>query len=220
MKGRATLHQNVEEELSHGDHAVVVLDDDPSILTGLNRLLTAHGYSLRLHAQAEDFFRAGLPSVPACLVLDNQLGDGMTGVQVHEELLRRGWFIPTVFLTAHWNVQLVVDVMRAGADDFLTKPFDPAELVNSVALALKRSHAKQQKDIRVAGARARVATLTPRELDIVRLVVTGMLNKEIAEQLDLALITVKVHRGHAMHKLGAGNPAELVHIAELAGINS
>jgi FixJ family two-component response regulator len=217
---QAIPHQMADEKPPHGDHAVLVLDDDPSILTGLERLLTAHGYSVRLHVHADDFFSAGLPSVPACLLLDNQLGEGMTGVQVHAELLHRGWFIPTVFLTAHWNVQLVVDVMRAGADDFLTKPFDPAELVAAVALALQRFHARQQRENRAAAARAKVASLTPRELEIVTLVVTGMLNKEIAEQLDLALITVKVHRGHAMRKLGAGNPAELVHIAELAGINS
>lgn len=201
-----------------GDHAVLVLDDDRFIRTGLERLLTAHGYRVRLHAEPEELFRDGLPSVPACLLLDNQLGDGMTGVQVHGELLRRGWFIPTVFLTAHWNVQLVVNAMRAGADGFLTKPFDPAELVDAVALALQRSQAKQQKEFATAEARARVAALTPREREIVRLVVEGLLNKEIADQLDLALITVKVHRGRAMHKLGAGNPAELVHIAELAGL--
>jgi FixJ family two-component response regulator len=203
-----------------GEHAVIVLDDDRFIRTGLERLLTAHGYRVRLHAEPEELFRLGLPAVPACLLLDNQLGEGMTGVQVHEELLHRGWFIPTVFLTAHWNVQLVVNAMRAGADGFLTKPFDPAELVDAVALALQRSRARQQKEFAAAEARVRVAALTPRERDIVRLVVEGMLNKEIADHLDLALITVKVHRGRAMHKLGAGNPAELVHIAELSGLTS
>jgi len=204
----------------NGEHAVLVLDDDRFIRTGLERLLSAHGYKVRLHAEPEGLFRDGLPSVPSCLLLDNQLGEGMTGVQVHEELLRRGWFIPTVFLTAHWNVQLVVNAMRAGADGFLTKPFDPAELVDAVALALQRSRTKQQGEFAAAEARVRVASLTPREREIVRLVVTGLLNKEIADQLDLALITVKVHRGRAMHKLGAGNPAELVHIAELAGLTS
>ena len=108
--------------------------------------------------------------------------------------------------------------MRAGADGFLTKPFDPAELVEAVALALQRSRDRQQREFTAAEARAKVAALTPREREIVRLVVQGLLNKEIADQLDLALITVKVHRGRAIRKLGAGNPAELVHIAELAGI--
>ncbi len=203
-----------------GDHAVLVLDDDRFIRTGLDRLLSAHGYKVRLHAEPDELFRDGLPSVPSCLLLDNQLGECMTGVQVHEELLRRGWFIPTVFLTAHWNVQLVVNAMRAGADGFLTKPFDPDELVDAVALALQRSRTKQQGEFAAAEARVRAASLTPRERDIVTLVVSGLLNKEIADQLDLALITVKVHRGRAMHKLGAGNPAELVHIAGLAGITS
>ena len=201
-----------------GDHAVLVLDDDRFIRAGLERLLAAHGYKVRLHAEPEELFRDGMPQVPACLLLDNQLGEGMTGVEVHEELLRRGWFIPTVFLTAHWNVQLVVNAIRAGADGFLTKPFDPTELVDAVALALQRSRSNRQGEFAAAEARVRVASLTPRERDIVRLVVEGLLNKEIADQLDLALITVKVHRGRAMHKLAAGNPAEMVHIAELGGI--
>ena len=201
-----------------GDHAVLVLDDDRFIRVGLERLLAAHGYKVRLHAEPDELFRNGMPQVPACLLLDNQLGEGMTGVEVHEELLRRGWFIPTVFLTAHWNVQLVVNAIRAGADGFLTKPFDPTELVDAVALALQRSRSNRQGEFAAAEARVRVASLTPRERDIVRLVVEGMLNKEIADQLDLALITVKVHRGRAMRKLAAGNPAEMVHIAELGAI--
>ena len=200
------------------NHVILVLDDDLSMRSGLERLLTAHGYHVRLYSEPEDFFASGPPSVPACLLLDNQLGDGMTGLEVHAELLRRGWDMPTVFLTAHWNVQSVVDAMRAGADGFLTKPFDPAELINEVAHALQRARTRHQGSSLVADARARAETLTPREREIVRLVVAGNLNKEIAHQLHLALVTVKVHRARAMRKMGAGNPAELAHIAALAGM--
>ena len=202
-----------------GNHEVLVLDDDRFIRAGLERLLAAHGYKVKLHAEPGELFRDGMPQVPACLLLDNQLGEGMTGVEVHEELLRRGWYLPTVFLTAHWNVQLVVNAIRAGADGFLTKPFDPAELVDAVAMALQRSKTNRQGKFAAADARMRIASLTPREREIVCLVVGGLLNKEIADQLDLALITVKVHRGRAMHKLAAGNPAEMVHIAELGGLH-
>ena len=204
--------------MTHADHMVLVLDDDQSILISLERLLQAHGYSVRVYSESEDFFRAGLPEVPACLLLDNQLGNGMTGVQVHAELYRRGWNLPTVFVTAHWNVQSVVNAMRAGADGFLTKPYNPAELLDAVALALHRAFIQQRDNLHTTTARTLAASLTTREREIVRLVVSGLLNKEIADQLNLALITVKVHRGRAMHKLGAGNPAELARIAALAGI--
>ena len=204
--------------MTHADHMVLVLDDDQSILISLERLLQAHGYSVRVYSESEDFFRAGLPEVPACLLLDNQLGNGMTGVQVHAELYRRGWNLPTVFVTAHWNVQSVVNAMRAGADGFLTKPYNPAELLDAVALALHRAFVQQRDNLHTTTARTLAASLTTREREIVRLVVSGLLNKEIADQLNLALITVKVHRGRAMHKLGAGNPAELARIAALAGI--
>lgn len=200
------------------DHQVVVLDDDPSILNGIRRLLNAHGYRVRLHSAPDDFFNAGLPSVPSCLLLDNKLGGGMSGLQVHAEVIRRGWFIPTVFLTAHWNVQSVVNAMRAGADGFLTKPFDPTELIEVVQGALERSRARHQSQILATDAKAKAGTLTEREREVVKLVVAGMLNKEIAAKLGLALVTVKVHRGRAMRKLGAGNPAELARIASQAGI--
>jgi FixJ family two-component response regulator len=198
---------------------VLVLDDDQSILVGLERLLTAHGYRVRLHADPEEFFRVGLPSVPACLLLDNHLGEGRTGVEVHAEMQRLAWDIPTVFVTAHWDVQTVVQVMRAGADDFLAKPYQPEKLLEVVAQAMQRARDQHHKDVQAASAKAKAATLTAREREIVRWVMSGMLNKEIADQLNLALITVKVHRAKAMRKLGAGNPAELARMAALAGIN-
>lgn len=204
--------------MTRPDHTVLVLDDDRSVLVGLERLLIGNGYHVRTFSEAGDFFNAGPPKGPACLILDNQLNNGMTGTEVHCEMIRRGWDVPTVFLTAHWNVQSIVKAMRSGADGFLTKPFDPAELVEAVAVALDHARAKRVDNVHQADARARAAALTTREREIVRLVVTGMLNKEIADQLSLALVTVKVHRGRAMHKLGAGNAAELARIAALAGI--
>ena len=200
------------------DHVVLVLDDDASILKGLDRLLTSHGYRVRLFANPEDFFDAGMPLVPACLLLDNHLGNGMNGLQVHAELQRLGWDIPTVFLTAHWDVRMVVNVMRAGADGFLIKPYDAMELMATVAQALQRARAVVRKSVTDSEASARAASLTPREREIVCLVVKGMFNKEIADHLGLALVTVKVHRGRAMRKLGAGNPAELAKISALAGL--
>lgn len=200
------------------DHLVVVLDDDPSMVSGLDRLLTSHGYKVRLHQNPDTFFGEGLPSVPACLLLDINLNHGKSGLDVHAELLRRGWHLPTIFLTGHWNVQEVVNAIRSGADGFLTKPFDPNELLAAVAEALERAQGSQEQRLQGAEAKARAATLTMREREVVCMVIAGKLNKEIASELSLALITVKVHRGRAMKKLGAGNAAELARIANLAGL--
>jgi FixJ family two-component response regulator len=200
------------------EHVVIVLDDDQTMLKALERLLTAQDLQVQTFEKAEDFFKWDIPEVPSCLLLDHHLGDGMTGVQVHAELQRRGWDIPTVFLTAHWNVQSVVRAMRAGADGFLTKPYDPEELLATVRDTLVRAKENRSSGKQAAEARAKAATLTQREREIVRLVVSGLLNKEIADKLGLALVTVKVHRGRVMHKLGAGNPAELVYIAGLGGL--
>ncbi len=147
-----------------------------------------------------------------------QLGDGLSGFQVYEELLRTGWRNPTIFLTAHWSPAVIVKAMKAGADGFIVKPFDPLELLAEVAKALQKSGENHLSDQTISDARARADLLTEREREIVKLVVKGMLNKEIADQLGLALVTVKVHRGRAMKKLNAGNPAEMVHVAALAGL--
>lgn len=204
--------------MSSENHMVLVLDDDRSVVNGLERLLSAHGYKVRAFMESEDLFRGGAPREPACLILDNQLSDGMTGMQVHQEMQRRGWEIPTVFLTAHWNVQSVVNAMRAGADGFLTKPFEPSELLSAVSEALDRARRKMHEDQFATDVRRRSASLTQREKEVVKLVVAGKLNKEIADVLNLALVTVKVHRGRAMRKLGAGNAAELARIAGLCGM--
>jgi FixJ family two-component response regulator len=206
------------EKATRPDHLVLILDDDPSVLESLKKLLKVNGFRVRLHADSKEFFQAGLPSVPSCLVLDHQLGNGDTGVQVYDEMGRRGWEIPTVFVTAHWNIQSVVSAMRNGADGFLSKPFDPEELVTEVSRALQCAIDRDQNGDDAAAARKRAASLTPREIEIVNLVVKGLLNKEIADQLGLALVTIKVHRGRAMLKMGVRNSAELGRVAMLAGL--
>lgn len=200
------------------NQTVLVLDDDPSIRNSLKKLLTANGFNVRSHAEPDHLFAAGPPQGTACLLLDHQLGNGVTGVQVHQQMLERGWDLPTIFLTAHWNVHSVVSAMRAGADGFLAKPFDPVELIKAVEDALRRACARLRNHDEIADAHARMATLTVREREVVGLVTTGLLNKEIADRLSLAIVTVKVHRSRAMQKLNAGNPAELAKIATLAAM--
>ena len=197
---------------------VLILDDDPSVLAGLARLLSSHGYVVMPFREVGPFLEHPLPEQPCCLILDNHLNAEMSGLEVHAELQRRSRVIPTVFLTAYWNVQSVVNAMRAGADGFLTKPFDPSELLDEVALALTRARGLHEDARESALARDRASRLTGREEEIVRLVLAGRINKEIADHLDLALVTVKVHRARAMQKLAAGNAAELARIAALAGI--
>ena len=197
---------------------VLVLDDDPSIRAGVGRLFASRGFRVRPYATACEFLAAGMPDEPACLLLDNQLGDGMSGVEVHAEMRRLGWDLPTVFVTAHWNVQAVVQAMRTGADGFLTKPYDPGALLAEVESALQRAQSRWHEVVLARDTRTRVATLTPREREIVLLILDGRINKEIAAQLDISLVTVKVYRGRAMRKLGAGNAAELARLAALGGL--
>jgi FixJ family two-component response regulator len=196
---------------------VLVLDDDHLVRGSLESLLTAHGYSFLSYAEPQEFFRSGEPSRPACLLLDHQLGSGIDGIQVYQKMRDRGWDLPTIFLTAHWNVQSVVTAIRTGVDGFLAKPFDPDELLQAVEHALRQANDLHHNRHDASSARARMAKLSSREREIVGLVLSGLLNKEIADQLNLAIVTVKVHRGRAMKKLGAGNPAELAKIMILAG---
>jgi FixJ family two-component response regulator len=196
---------------------VLVLDDDVGVLRSLARLLGAHGYAVRTHSSAEDMFMTGQPNVPACLLLDHHLG-GTKGTEVHAEMQRRGWNLPTVFLTADWDIHTVVRAMRGGADNYLAKPYDPGELLQVVKQALERGATRGLHQYDIDEYRLRAAQLTTRERVIISLVAKGMLNKQIADHLQLAVVTVKLHRGRAMQKLHASNAAELGRIAMLLGL--
>lgn len=199
---------------------VLLLDDDASTLRGLERLLIARGYHVRTYQSPDLFFQAGPPSAPACLLLDYHFGPATDtkGLEVYAEIQRRGWCLPTVFLTAEWDAHTIVKAMRDGAADYLTKPFDPEELVRVVDRVLRESTALHLQHQRKIDVQLRASALTVRERKIIEMVVAGKLNKEIADCLNIALITVKVHRGRAMRKFGARNPAELARIASLVGI--
>ncbi|MCU0771229.1 MAG: response regulator [Verrucomicrobia bacterium] len=204
--------------MTKNSHLVVVLDDDPSVLKSLSRLLTTRGYQVRTHSDADEFLRAGPPAGTACVLLDQNLGR-ITGLQVHAEMRRRQWNIPTVFLTAQADTAAVVAAIRGGADDYITKPYDPVELMASVARALQHAEENQEENDSLAALRARAARLTDRERTVVSHILTGLLNKEIADRLHIALVTVKIHRGNAMKKLGARNSAELGRIAAALGLD-
>jgi len=190
---------------------VLVVDDDASVRVSLSRLLLSDGYQVRCFASGDELLAGGIPSQPTCLLLDQHLGIEK-GTQIHQRLQTAGWNIPTVFLTADWDTHVVVEAMRGGADNYLTKPYDPQELLAVIRSTFKHIHENTQESAWLAGLRQAFLGLTPREQLIVQMVSQGMLNKQIADQLNLALVTVKLHRGRAMKKLGAQNTADVTRI--------
>jgi len=203
--------------MSAGDSTVLVLDDDHAILRSLRRLFAAHGYHVRTFSSVDELLRARRPAPPACLILDQTLGSDR-GTEALAALRKMNWDFPTIFLTADWNTHTVVQAMRNGADDYITKPYEPDELLAAVVRALENARQAMGQVGEIAELQQRAALLTQRERSIVALVVAGLLNKQIAGRLGIALVTVKLHRGRAMRKLGAQNAAELARLAVRAGI--
>lgn len=197
---------------------VIILDDQKRVRQSLADLMAEHGYQTQLWAEPEGLYAAGEPSIPACLILDVQLDTHLSGIDVHQELIKRGWSLPVIFLTGHWGLEHVKLALRQGADDFLAKPPDPKQLLAAVAKSIAHSSALLEQRTLAADLRARAATLSPREREVIQLVLQGLLNKQIASELNIALVTVKVHRHHAMTKLKANTVADLARIARDAGI--
>jgi FixJ family two-component response regulator len=215
----------LERELNRPDPKerwVLILDLDASSIRDLLEPVMPDGCGVLTHADLEELLKAGVPSFPSCLLLGEARHNGRTGLgalEVLAELRRRNLNLPVVVLAQQWNLPQVVEIMRAGAAGFLARPVNPAELHDAVKQALERAGDDHRNGLSAADASARVFSLNHRELEVVRLVVNGKLNKEIADHLDLALVTVKVYRSRAMKKLGAGNPAEMVNIANLGGLD-
>jgi FixJ family two-component response regulator len=197
--------------------SVFVVDDDPSVRKSLTRLIQAAGYTVTAFASARDFLAATPAPGPCCLVLDVRMR-GTTGLELQQTLTQAVHRIPIVFITAHGDVRMGVEAMKAGAIDFLTKPFAPKDLLAAIERAVTRDTRDLATGARTKSLHARASTLTPRERQVFALVVTGMLNKQIAAQLGVVEKTVKVHRARVMAKMQAHSIAELVRLADNIGV--
>jgi FixJ family two-component response regulator len=199
--------------MSEEQPVVFVIDDDPSVRDALAGLLRSVGLEGRAFGSAREFLQSERPDGPGCLVLDVRLPE-RSGLDFQRELAASGIQLPIVFITGHGDIPMSVRAIKAGAIEFLTKPFHDQELLDAVQLGIERDRARRRDDRVLAELKQRLGSLTPREREIMALVVTGRMNKQIAADLDVSEITVKVHRGHLMRKMRARSLAELVRIAD------
>ena len=195
---------------------VFVIDDDPSMRLALEDLVRSVDLEVRAFAAPQEFLQNKPPDAPSCLVLDVRL-PGMSGLTFHKELAKVGLRPPVIFITGHGDIPMGVRAMKAGAVEFLTKPFHDQDLLDAIHAAIERDRQRRREAIRLAELRERFATLTERERQIMTLVVIGRANKEIAAELSLSGMTVKVHRGQVMRKMHAGSLPELVRMADRLG---
>lgn len=196
--------------------SVYVIDDDPSVRDGLDSLLRSVGYDVGSFASPRDFLAHRRSNGPSCLVLDVRMPDA-SGLDFQDELARSSNPLPIIFLTGHGDVPMSVRAMKAGAVEFLLKPFREQDLLDAIRQALEKDRVRLHQDAAAADLRERFATLTTREREVMALVARGRLNKQIAAELGLSEITVKVHRGQAMRKMQAGSVADLIRMADALG---
>jgi FixJ family two-component response regulator len=196
---------------------VFVVDDDASMRQALARLLQSVQLRVEVFASPQEFLQSERPNVPSCLVLDVRL-PGLSGLDFQAELAKADVRIPIVFITGHGDIPMSVRAMKAGAVDFLAKPFRDQDLLDAVTAAIQRDQKRREHENAMTDLRAHFSSLTPREREIMALVASGLMSEQIAAEVGLSEITVKVHRSHLMKKMGARSVADLVRMAEALGV--
>jgi FixJ family two-component response regulator len=199
--------------MSGSDSIVYVVDDDVSSRQSLEFLIGTSGYTVRAFASSKEFLASPRPEIPACLVLDVRM-PGLTGLELQGELARIGVRIPIIFITGHGDIPMSVRAMKAGAVEFLTKPFQEDSMLKAINLAIDRDRVAHRTRLELADLRRRHARLTPRERQVMASVVTGLLNKQVAAELGASEKTIKAHRGKVMQKMEAASLADLVRMSE------
>jgi FixJ family two-component response regulator len=196
---------------------VFVVDDDASVREALGSLLRSVDLEVETFGSAAEFLRAQLPDAPSCLVLDVRL-PGVSGLDFQGELARSGIRIPIIFVTGHGDIPMTVKAMKAGAIEFLTKPFRDQDMLDAIQLALERDRTRREQDGRLTQLKTLFGSLTSREQEVIGFVTAGLMNKQIAAEMGVSVITVKVHRGNVMRKMGAKSLTDLVRMADALGI--
>jgi FixJ family two-component response regulator len=205
------------KETTKPDAIVFVIDDDASIRAALTNLFRSVDLGVEVFGSARELLQSKLPNVASCLVLDIRL-PGVSGLDFQDELAEAGIHIPIIFMTGHGDIPMSVKAMKAGALDFLTKPFRDQDMLDAVRRALDRDRQRRKAEMAASDLQARFETLTPREKEVLAFVTSGLMNKQTAAEVGIAEITVKIHRGHIMKKMGARSLADLVRMAETLGI--
>lgn len=199
------------------DPTVVVIDDDDSVREALDGLLRSVGLQVRLHASVVEFLAVGVPEGPSCLILDVRL-PGQSGLDLQEDLVRSGVHVPIIFITGHGDIPMSTRAMKAGALEFLTKPFRDQDLLDAIHQAIAKDRERRLHEDMVAALQGKYEALTPRERQVMAFVATGYLNKQIAGAIGVSEITVKVHRGQVMRKMEARSLADIVRMADKLGL--
>jgi len=205
------------ERASTRESIVLIVEDDASMRRALTNLFQSVGLGVAVFGSASEMLQDKLPDIASCLVLDIRL-PGLSGLDFQAELTKANIHIPVIFMTGHGDIPMTVRAMKGGAVDFLTKPFRDQDMLDAVTVAIERDRKRRDAERVIAGLRALFETLTPRERDILALVASGLMNKQVAGELGLAEITVKIYRGQIMKKMGARSLADLVRMAETLGI--